>query len=219
MTTTEADLEEFAQRWMTGLGATQTTYDIMWDYDDVIMPWAAPVHEACRAKGLHDIETYTNWSMWEDYGCSQEQWLEVVDELVVEGGLYHTPPTEGVPELMRQLAWAGHRNHIVTARGFMAHADQIRQWTLDHVEEWAIPHTSLTFSKDKAQAMRGLGVHFDFAIDDGVHNFQALQEAGVRIYLLDQPHNQNVDEPFAPAGQRLHSVQQFVDIITAEALR
>lgn len=201
--------------WSAGgevLLTSRRSFEIMVDVDDVLMPWADEIHRRCHLAGLHDgTKPWKTWHMWEDYGCSKEAWLDVVDAATIDG-LYHTPPVPGSVEGIRRLYWEGHGIRVVTARGFMAHAEEIRRWTEEYLEEWAIPHHSLTFAHDKVDAQVELGVHFDFAIDDGVHNYEALDSAGVAVYLQDRPHNQTFD-----AERRVQSVGDFVDIVLREA--
>lgn len=195
--------------------------DIMLDIDDVLHPWYAPVHDACREAGLHSMPgPGTMWKMHEEYGVPVEQWVAVVDQLATDG-LYLRPPEEQTMTDVRRLHWAGARIHLVTARGFMARADEIRAWTHQWVEEYAVPHTTLTFAKDKVQAMQeildpecdGYRRTFDYALDDGWHNYEVLDSAGVPVYLLNQPHNQT-----APATRRVDTVGEFVDLIFQEHL-
>ena len=178
------------------------------DIDDTLMPWYNPVDEACRA-ALGVTTPAKSWRMWEDYGCTQKQWGEIVGSLCVPGGLYHTPPYEGAIEALRLLAWEGHEIHIVTARGFMARAEEIRAWTQEWVEEWAVPHKSLIFSKDKGAVALELGA--TFAVDDGFHNYEALTFVGVDTYLLNQPHNSTAYD--VDPAKRVNSVADWAEIV------
>lgn len=181
---------------------------LMIDIDEPVFPWARTIHEGCRAAGLHDLEEWATWHMWEDYGCEKDTWLDVVMRLTMDGMYLNTPPVEGSAEALRALAWEGHHIHLVTARGFMDNAQEIRNWTPDWLAEFAVPYETLTFAQDKAQAMLDLGVTFDLAIDDGVHNYEKLDAAGVPVYLLVQPHNRTF-----PATRRVKSMGEFADIV------
>lgn len=185
---------------------------IMGDIDDVFFPWADEVHRRCHIAGLHDGEKpWTSWHMWEDYGCSKEAWLDVIADATIAGMYTETKPYPGSVEAWNRLLWEGHHLHLVTARGFMEHADDIRRWTPDWVEEFGIAHETLTFAKDKVAAQGALGVRFDYAVDDGVHNYEALHSDGVKVYLLSRPHN-----IAHPVKRRVESVDEFVDIILQE---
>lgn len=193
---------------------------IMGDIDDVFFPWADEVHRLCGLAGLHDGQApWKTWHMWEDYGCSKEAWLDVIADATLDGLYENTSPYPGSVEAWNRLHWELHETvalHLVTARGFMDHAEDIRRWTPAWVEEYGIAHDTLSFAKDKAQGMVELlgGGHrvFDYALDDGVHNYEALDSAGVDVYLLTRPHNQNF-----PAKRRVESIDEFVDIILKEA--
>lgn len=189
------------------------TPHIMGDIDDVFFPWADEIHRRCGVAGLHDgSKPWRTWHMWEDYGCSKEAWLDVVDEATLAGFYTETEPDHAAVAAWRRLRWElpCAQLSLVTARGFMAHAEEIRKATPAWVEEWAIPHDFLAFAQDKVAAQAELG-RFDYAIDDGVHNYEALHNDGVKVYLLDRPHNRT-----CPAERRVHTVDEFVDIILKE---
>lgn len=186
--------------------------NIMGDIDDCLFPWYAGIDARCLEAGLHDGNlTKRSWAMHEDYGCSKEEWLEVIAQATADGFYLNEPPIPGSAEAWRRLYWAGHRLRMVTARGFMDKAAEIREWTPRWLEEFAIPYEDLTFAKDKVAVMETLG-WFDYALDDGVHNYEALDSAGVRVYLLDAPHNQDFD-----AERRVATVGEFADIVLEES--
>ena len=181
---------------------------VIFDIDDCLMPWAEEVHLKCIEAGLaEEGSTWTQWNMWKDYGCTMEQWLEVVDSLVVENGIYHAPPYPGVIESTQKLQRLGHEIHLVTARGFFAHAEQIRAWTLDWVNTFNIPGR-LWFAQNKGVVAKNLEI--THAIDDRIENVYSMMNAGVDVYLMNQPHN--IDEHFDPY-RRVNSVPEFVERI------
>lgn len=192
------------------------TYDIMVDVDDVMMPWAETVHNMCARLGLHDgSKSWTQWHMWEDYGCEKADWERAVIQATAEGLYVSTDPFPYAVEAVNGLLWRGHRVHIVTARGFMENGSNIRAWTKEWLDTYGVGRTTLTFAKDKVEAMEALEVEFDFAIDDGIHNYDRLNGAGVPVWMHTQPHNVN-----HPAERRVGSVWEFAQMIHAQqALR
>ena len=127
----------------------------------------------------------------------------------------HAQPLPGSVLAWNRLYWELHGDaglHLVTARGFgkEPQASKIRACTPVWIEEYGIAHDTLTFAKDKVASQDELGVRFDYAIDDGVHNYEALDAAGVKVYLLTRPHN--ASHP----GRRVESIDEFVDIILEE---
>lgn len=190
-----------------------TVLDIMVDYDDVIIPWFETVDQhLVDAWGAPETPCRV-WSMHDHYGRTREEWQVIVTQAVAAGLYTHTEPFPYAAEALRRLKWMGHRIHIVTARGFMAQGAEIRTWTREHAERFAIPYDTLTFAKDKLEAMEALEVTFDYAVDDGVHNFERLSDGGVNVYLHDASHNLTYD---APAGRRTPSLWSFVDLIASE---
>lgn len=188
------------------------TYDIMIDMDDVIVPWFDTVDAGCRAAWGHDFPPCTNWHMWEHYGRTEEEWVDIVIQ-ATQTGLYHTvEPIPGSIEAINRLRFDGHRAHIYTARGFMSNGQEIRDWTVDYLENFGIGHDSLVFAKDKAAAMRENGLHFDFAADDGMHNYRNLSEAGVEIWLVSAVHNS-----LEVVERRVDSLWEFAQIVERRA--
>ena len=180
---------------------SRKTYDVIFDYDDIVYPWSRRAHELCEAAGITNGKQVTQWEMWRDYGCEEQVLWDVLGEATVSGALYDAPLIPGVTAQMRRLRGYGHRVHIVTARGFGPHGDLIESITREQIRHHHIPMDSLTFSKDKTV------VEADFALDDGYHNYTALNDAGVLVFLMDMPHNQAFE------ARRVHSAQEFADIV------
>lgn len=182
------------------------TLDIMVDVDDVLVPWFETVVDTMTRLWGDPESPCVSWEMWSHWpGKTRDHWGEAVMTATQVDGLYTTvQPLPGAVEAINLLRWYGHRVHIVTARGFMENGDRIRAWTEEYLAEYGIGHDSLTFSKDKVAAQAELGVTFDWAIDDGVHNFEALAEAEVNVWLHTAPHNREYDTDF-----RINSLWDF----------
>lgn len=182
----------------------------MLDVDDVLFPLARGLHRKAHEMGLHDntIEALRVWHGWKQYGCTVDQWHDVFEALHQEDYYLQAEPIEDTLEPLRELYFDGiARINLVTARGFMGRADDIRRWTAEWVGDFAVPHHTLTFAKDKVGAQAELG-RFDAALDDGTHNFVALKRDGVDATLLTVPHNEDDD---VPARCRVNSVREWCD--------
>lgn len=199
------------------------TADIMVDIDDVVAPWFDTVDELCRTRwDAHHLPPCSVWSMWEHYGRTQDEWGDVVVS-AIQHGLYTTVDAiPGSVEALNRLRWFGHRVHLVTARGFMQNAEQIRAWTPEWLARVGAGYDTLTFAKDKVEAMIDIlggwtppdaRPTFDYAIDDGGHNYDALADAGVNVWLCKAPHNAN-----HRASQRVNSMWEFGEMIIAETV-
>jgi hypothetical protein len=189
------------------------TYDVGVDIDDVLHPWFNTAHELSVAAGITNGVTPKTWRMATEYGCDLDVWVKVLERATKEGTLYGVPPIPGSIEALRRLLFAGHRIHLVSARGTavwqsQSERDEIHQQTEAWIVEYAIPHDTLTFARDKAIVARDS--ELDYFIDDGVHNFQELEQGapGTTVYLLTAPHNGDFYTPF-----RLETMDEFVDLV------
>lgn len=174
------------------------TLDVMVDIDDVVVPWFETVIGACTRLWGEPETPCVSWKMWEHWpGRDRDHWGEAVLSATHVDGLYTTvDPLPGAVEAINRLRWYGHRVHIVTARGFMENGSNIRAWTRDYLATFGVGHDTLTFAKDKVAVQQELGLTFDWAIDDGLHNFEALSDAEVNVWLHDAPHNRHVETDF-----------------------
>lgn len=205
--------------------------DVMFDIDDVLFPTMMSIHELAREAGYHNGDIDPSWTGWEPYNIEPQAYWDLWSDFALAGGYVSTEPIAEAVEAMRRLYFEGHRIHLVTARGFMNHASDIRRWTIEWLEEFALPWHSLTFSQDKVAAQGELDIEFggspwavdvaeprppffDYAIDDHPKNVDALRGAGVNAYLLDHVHNKD-----HVAEHRVASVDNFVDMILEEADR
>lgn len=177
------------------------------DIDDVIFPWYGRAHRASERAGItNGIEPRT-WYPYREYGCTREQWFAALAGVTVgDCWLYDGEPSPGAVVALTKLREAGHTIHLVTARGYLANGHVIRAKTAFWLEEWAIPHDTLTFSQDKTV------VQTDWFIDDNARNVSAVWEAGSRALLVDQPWNADV-----PWHDRVGSIAEFAHIVLEEA--
>lgn len=186
--------------------------DVMVDIDEVIMATVDHIHEIAFERGLHDgSKPMSTWAGYEQYGCPPEVYWDLWSDFALSGGYLNSPPIPGAVEALRELYFEGHRIHLVTARGFMNHASDIRLWTPQWVEEFAVPWHTLSFAKDKVAVQHDLAIRFDYAIDDSPKNYEMLDSDGVNVYLQSHPHNATFD-----ASRRVNAMQEFVDIILEE---
>lgn len=173
--------------------------ELMVDIDEIIFPMMETIHLRAQEKGLHDGTAKMAWAGWANYRlptgepCPEDVYWALWSEFAAEGGYLTTEPIPGSVEALRWLAWEGHNIHLVTARGFMANARKIRRWTPRWIENFAVPHKTLTFARDKVGAQEILGVEFDSAIDDSPKNFEALSGAGIHAFLHDHEHNRDFE--------------------------
>jgi len=186
--------------------------DIMLDVDDVMMPWAEVIRDEAVALGLIPEGTsWASWEQWSDWGIDKSLWFRAVASANIKGLYTKTAPYPGAVDAVNRLLWEGHRVHVVTAR----QGKHIEKITPEWFHDFGIGFTTMTFTRDKASAQEYLGVSFDYAIDDGIHNWMDLSAAGVNAYLMHQPHNGE-----ANTARRVYNMAQFTaTVLLQEELR
>lgn len=171
-----------------------STLDLMVDIDEVLCPTIDSIHSLAQERGLHDgSEPMRTWAGYEQYGCDPQVYWDLWSDFHLSGGYLATEPIPGSVEALREAYFEGHRIHLVTARGFMNHASEIRTQTPEWVADFAIPWHTIVFTKDKPGVQRDLGIRFDYSFDDSPKNTLALREDGVLAYLVDHPHNEQTE--------------------------
>lgn len=183
---------------------------VVWDIDDVIYPWYDRAHEACVKAELGEAVKIkpTTWEPYNHYGVEPQAWYDVLALATHSGWLYGGEPDPEALEIIYSLDRAGVEQHFITARGFLAHGDLIREQTQAMMVKHAIPHASLVFSRDKGAD--ALAVNATHAIDDNVGNFLSLSEVGVDTYLMDRPWNAS---HIVPSNRRITDLKQFARVI------
>lgn len=184
---------------------------IAWDIDDVLMPWYATAHDVSIKFGLTHIgsDMPVTWYPYEEYGVEAQAWYDALALATATGYLYGQPPVEGAQSAIQGFHELGYIQHFITARGFMQHGDAIREQTLLWVEQhfggW---YEELVFTREKGIAAVELGV--THAIDDNVGNYEAMDDAGVEVYLHTQTWNLHAPDHY----RRVNSVDDFVAEVT-----
>lgn len=180
--------------------------NLMVDIDDVLFPLIDSIHAIAQEFGLHDGSIGPEWAGWEAYGCTEEVYWDLWATFSIRKGYTTTAPIPGRLEALRHLYLEGHTINLVTARGFFSNGNKVKKWTREWIEEFAVPHHTLTFAKDKVGAQAELGA-FDLAIDDSPSNYAALEDAGVNVWLQNHHHNRLFD-----ADARVEDVWQWARI-------
>lgn len=178
--------------------------NLMIDIDEVLFPLGDSIHEIGHEVGLHDNSTpWSQWEAWHQYGCDEGSYWELWKIFADRDGYTTTPPIPGQVEALRHLYFEGHRINLVTARGFFDNGDEVKAWTRQWIENFAVPLHSLTFTQDKVATQQGLGA-FDLAVDDSPKHYSALEADDVNVWLQDHPHNRDFQ-----ASCRISNLWQF----------
>lgn len=185
---------------------------IIIDIDDVLFAWSKHAHEACLKAGVTNGAEITQWGFHKDYGITAAELWTVLLQAYRDGMLLH-PAITGTPYQLQRLRDHGHTVHLVTARGFeygdgpsQGMGSFVRQQTAIWLQKWAIPHDSLTFTKDKS-IVRG-----DVGLDDNLANCEQMSSVGVVAWLMETAHNEGLvsKDYMIP---RVPTLRRFVDLI------
>lgn len=173
------------------------------DVDDVLYPWTWLAHEECSAAGITKGRRITQWAFHEDYGVSSKVVWDVLHRAYENGMLLNGEPIGDAEHQIQRLRKAGHTVHLITARGFEGPmAPLVREHTVKWLSKVALPHDTLTFSKDKRL------INVDWFLDDGIHNYDDMRPY-TEAFLLNVVHNQVEGD----GRRRVDSLKEFVDIV------
>lgn len=176
------------------------------DIDDVLFPWYPKAHDACvKAGHANELPIPTSWHPYLEYGIDVQTWHDILGIATTNGNLYCGEPIDGINQPLQALLDAGHKVHLVTARGYLQHGHIARADTVDWLDTYKVPHTTLTFSQDKTI------IPTAYFLDDNSDNIAAVQAAGSRGFLLNQPWNEH-----AAHEDRVDHVAQFAAHILKE---
>lgn len=177
------------------------------DLDGVCYDFSASVREylvnvaATHAPDMTPAPT--RWEFYEDWGLDLDGFVATCHNGVDAGVVFaHGEPYPCVAEAFNLIKASGHTIHIVTDRSFGSNGASeaaTRTWLDCH----RLAFDSLTFSADKTV------VRLDVMVDDKLANYDALEAAGVKAYLLSRPWNQNDPRP----RRRVLDLLHFAEVI------
>lgn len=156
------------------------------DLDGVVYNFTKKFNECALREG-YELGPDDCWNYFERSGMTREIFEKVMHDSVDDLQLFwRGDMLDDAASHIRALRAAGHSIHIVTHRvsGNIFTSEQATRYWLTFKE---IEYDSLTFSKDKTV------VPVDVFIEDNVDNYDALDAAGVKSYLVNRPYNQQQD--------------------------
>lgn len=172
-------------------------------YDFSASVYLAMEHQNHPKKPSHKPESET-WSFYEDWGLDVKEFIDIVNQGVDDGIIFCGPCRPGTKEAFRLLREAGHTLHIVTDRR-SGTGDNAKENTYAWLNEHDLPYDTLTFSADKTV------VKTDYFIEDKLENYDALEAAGVRAYLVDRPWNHDDSKERRRVDGILHFAQTVIE--------
>lgn len=163
--------------------------DVLLDVDGVLYPFPelfTPYVSRQLGREL-DLDT-TDWAFYARWGVDAEQFARLVIKGVDERELWWTgdPYADVAPAIERLLA-AGHRLHLVTARGLAGDENAYaatHHWVAEH--GLVVESVNVTDAKTVVVGELGLDPARCVAVDDGPHHVADWLDAGVYAVVLDR---------------------------------
>jgi hypothetical protein len=129
------------------------------------------------------------WDTHAEYGITDDDDIAIIRIGSDMGTLFGSaPPIKGSRDAMNLLYDAGHRITIITARDNATIPGRDHEVTEGWLRRWGFRYDTLRIDVDKTV------IPTDVFIEDRVRNYDALEAAGSRPFLITYPYN---DEPDA----------------------
>lgn len=179
------------------------------DLDGVCYDFAESLRCYLRAADLYDkynvIEGEPDkWHFYLDWGMTLEEFIEHCNKGANLGWVFGWgEPRDSAPDALAFIKGLGHSIDIITDRAFGQTPEVSEANTKRWLEHHGFVYDSLTFSADKTC------VPTDMFIEDKLENYDALAAAGVEVYLVDRPWNQDGSK----VRRRVKSIQEFATVV------
>lgn len=182
-------------------------YRLIWDIDECLAKYNEMYLCCMKRRGLVDMRTTVeDIDCWDGYKkiCPM-----ITEEMLEEIGLEARPqlfPEVKLCEAFNTCAISTNiENHIVTSR----HRGDYVADTYNWLEKYCLRPWNLRFEQDKGAVAKALGA--DLALDDAVHNCNALAEH-CTVFMVARPHNNVPENEIHPRVHRL-TVDKIASII------
>ena len=173
------------------------------DLDNVVYNFTKKACEAVLREGFVISSEPDCWDWFLPSGLTRERFLEIISDSVDDLQFFWKGDMlDNAADHISRLREAGHEIHIVTYRdyGKIYTAEQATRYWLNTK---GVEFDSLTFSQDKTV------VSVDVFIEDNLDNYDALEAAGTKAYLVNRTYNQVEDD----GRRRVDSFGDFADLI------
>lgn len=124
------------------------------------------------------------WDFYKDWGWTTEQFIELCNLGVDAGIIFQGPARPNFFEAMHKVREMGHEVIVVTDRSFGSTPERSHKATYNWFDWHGFMPDEIHFSRDKCC------VPTDMFVEDKLENYDALDAAGVRVFLINRPWNQ-----------------------------
>lgn len=192
--------------------ATERVLDVGLDLDGCFQWFDRAYHAGCLLIGQMPpgtpFQDSESWEFYKQYGHTTERFLANCHALADLGLLWSGPMIAGGETAWKDLRAAGHRIHVKTDRAFGSHPAVSEALTRVHLASKGLVYDTITFGPDKTA-----GPRVDIMLEDKLENYDALDAAGVRVYLINRTWN----APWDDGRRRVTMHDQFLAAVHAMA--
>lgn len=150
------------------------------------------------------------WDFYKDWGWTGKEFVDLCNAGADEGFIFCGPARHNAAKAVQAVKDMGHEVIIITDRQFGSTPYVSHKNTQNWLRKHKIPFDELYFSADKTC------VPTDMFVEDKLENYDALDAAGVEVYLINRAWNfvEEDDE-----RRRIRHIMQYVDAVEARAGR
>lgn len=150
------------------------------------------------------------WDFYKDWGWTGKQFVDMCNAGADAGFIFCGPTRHNAAKAVQAVKEMGHEVIIITDRQFGSNPYVSHKNTQNWLAKHKIPYDELYFSSDKTC------VPTDMFVEDKLENYDALDAAGVEVYLINRAWN-FVEED--DNRRRIRHIMQYVDAVEARGGR
>lgn len=144
------------------------------------------------------------WDFFEYWHMDVSEFKQICNDGVDAGFVFSGPTRPGASEAVNRVADMGHEVIIITDRFFGGKPEYSHTATREWLAEHGIPFHELHFSPNKCL------VPTDTFVEDKLENYDVLNAAGVKTFLINRPWNAVEG---GDARNRIQDIEDYADAI------
>lgn len=149
------------------------------------------------------------WDFYKDWGWTSKDFVDLCNAGADAGFIFCGPARHNAAAVVQAVKDMGHEVVIITDRQFGTNPYVSHKNTQNWLTKHKIPYDELYFSADKTC------VPTDMFIEDKLENYDALDAAGVEVYLINR--KWNFVDGDGDARRRIRHLMQYVRAVEERA--
>lgn len=145
------------------------------------------------------------WDFYKDWGWTGQEFVQMCNEGADAGFIFCGPARHNAAKAVQAVKDMGHEVIIITDRQFGSTPYVSHKNTQNWLAKHKIPYDELYFSADKTC------VPTDMFVEDKLENYDALDAAGVEVYLINR--KWNYIDGDGDDRRRIRHIMQYVEAV------